>query len=199
MTKSSASCKQRSTCFQILCYALERWARIHNQMLSGKTSWRGSEVHHNTDYWTQLMEYFFKMHHIAVLQQTRRIHRTDYLHVDVQRHLTGMKRNCARMRTKRSIRFLREEIFSKTIVILRTWIRKEMVFYSWKSSKPQGEWDRVAELIMIKFTRNVYPVFCATSSLSRGALKSNKSGGRLSIHFCVDEGTIETFSQNYFC
>ena len=29
--------------FQILCYALERWARIHNQILSGLTSWRGSK------------------------------------------------------------------------------------------------------------------------------------------------------------
>ena len=31
----------------------------------------------------------------------------------------------------------------------------------------------------------------ATSPLSRGTLKS-KGGGKLSIHFCADEGTIET-------
>ena len=36
-----------------------------------------------------------------------------------------------------------------------------------------------------------HPVFCATSSLSRGTLKS-KGGGKLSIHFCSGEGTIET-------
>ena len=35
------------------------------------------------------------------------------------------------------------------------------------------------------------PVFRATSPLSRGVLKS-KGGGKLSIHFCADEGTIET-------
>ena len=37
------------------CYALERWTRTHNQILSGKTSWLGSRVHHNTELWTQLM------------------------------------------------------------------------------------------------------------------------------------------------
>ena len=35
------------------------------------------------------------------------------------------------------------------------------------------------------------PVFPSTSPLSRGVLKS-KGGGQLSIHFCADEGTIET-------
>ena len=35
------------------------------------------------------------------------------------------------------------------------------------------------------------PVFRPTSPLSRGTLKS-KGGGKLSIHFCADEGTIET-------
>ena len=41
--------------FQILCYASKRWTRTHNQILSGKTSWRGSRVHHNTELWTHLM------------------------------------------------------------------------------------------------------------------------------------------------
>ena len=37
-----------------------------------------------------------------------------------------------------------------------------------------------------------YPVFRSfTSPLSRGTLKS-KGGGKFSIHFCADEGTIET-------
>ena len=53
--KSSVSRTRRFTHFQILCYALERWTRIHNQIQSGKTSWRGSKVHRNTELWTQLM------------------------------------------------------------------------------------------------------------------------------------------------
>ena len=63
-------------------------------------------------------------------------------------------------------------------------------WYSTRESKPQGEWDRVAELMMIKFSERGHPVFRSTSPLSRGTLKS-KGGGKLSIHFCADEGTIE--------
>ena len=54
-------------------------------------------------------------------------------------------------------------------------------------SKPQGEWDRIAELMMIKFSESGHPVLRAASPLSRGTLKS-KGGGKLSIHFCADEG-----------
>ena len=45
--------------------------------------------------------------------------------------------------------------------------------------------------MMIKFGDSGHPVFRATSPVSRGTLKS-KGGGNLSIHFCADEGTIET-------
>ena len=46
--------------------------------------------------------------------------------------------------------------------------------------------------MMIKFGESVHPVFRATSPLSRGTLKS-KGHGKLSIHFCADLETIETF------
>ena len=64
----------------------------------------------------------------------------------------------------------------------------------WNSTyneRPRREWDRVAELMMIKFGESGHPVFRATSPLSRGTHKS-KGGGKLSIHFCVDGDTIET-------
>ena len=67
----------------------------------------------------------------------------------------------------------------------------EKKWYSTHESKPRGEWDRVTELMMIKFGESGHPVFRATSPLSRGTLKS-KGGGKLSTHFCPDEGTIET-------
>ena len=57
--------------------------------------------------------------------------------------------------------------------------------------KPQGEWDRVAELMMMEFSESGHPVFRATSPLLRGTLKS-EGGGKLSIHFCADQGTIQT-------
>ena len=45
--------------------------------------------------------------------------------------------------------------------------------------------------MMLKFGESRHPVFRSTSPLSRGVLKS-KGGGKLSIHLCADEGTIET-------
>ena len=56
---------------------------------------------------------------------------------------------------------------------------------------PQGEWDRIAQQMMLTFAESGCPIFCATTPLSRGVLKS-KSGRKLSIHFCADQGTIET-------
>ena len=50
------------------------------------------------------------------------------------------------------------------------------------------------ELMMITFSESGHPVFRSTSALSRGVFKS-KGGGQLSIHFCADEGTIETVSR----
>ena len=75
----------------------------------------------------------------------------------------------------------------------------EKKLYSTHESKPQGEWDSVAELMMIKFGESGHPVFRATSPWSRGTLKS-QGGGKLSIHFGADGETIETvFSHNNFC
>ena len=45
--------------------------------------------------------------------------------------------------------------------------------------------------MMIQFSESRHPVFRSKGPLYRGTLKS-KGGGKLSIHFCADEGTIET-------
>ena len=67
----------------------------------------------------------------------------------------------------------------------------ETKWYSSYNERPEGEWDRIAELMMIKFGESGHPVFRATSPLSRGTLK-NKGGGKLSKHFRADGDTIET-------
>ena len=67
----------------------------------------------------------------------------------------------------------------------------ETKWYSTYNERPRGDWDRVAELMIIKFIESGHPVFRTTSPLSRGTLKS-KGGGKLSIHFCADGDTIET-------
>ena len=64
-------------------------------------------------------------------------------------------------------------------------------WYSISEDSPQGEWDKIAELMMLKFGESGHPVFRATSPLSRG-VHEIKGGGKLSIHFCADPGTIET-------
>ena len=66
----------------------------------------------------------------------------------------------------------------------------EKKWYCTYNERPRGEWDRVAELMMFKVGERGHPVFRATIPLSRGTLKS-KGGGKLSTHFCADEGTIE--------
>ena len=67
----------------------------------------------------------------------------------------------------------------------------EKTGYSTHESKPKREWDRVAELMTMKFSDSGHPVFRSTSPMSRETLNS-KGGGKLSIHFCADEGAIET-------
>ena len=46
--------------------------------------------------------------------------------------------------------YICKKIPTRTLVIPRTWIRKEVVFYTY-IDRPQGEWDRVAESMMIRF------------------------------------------------
>ena len=67
----------------------------------------------------------------------------------------------------------------------------EKKWYSISEDSPQGEWDNMAERMMLEFVESGHPIFRATSPLSRGRLKS-KGHGKLSIHFCADLETIET-------
>ena len=80
MKKSSISSTQRSTYSQIPYCVLKRWTNTLNQILLGKTRWRGSEVlriqsfRHNW-WWANgiRVEYFPRIHHIAALQQSPRV------------------------------------------------------------------------------------------------------------------------------
>ena len=56
---------------------------------------------------------------------------------------------------------------------------------------PQGEWDNMAERMMLEFAESGCPIFRATTPLSRGQLKS-EGHGKLSIHFAAVQETIET-------
>ena len=94
------------------------------------------------------------------------------------------KRQHDRMRVKCSTRFsICKKIWSRTMVISRSWFREK--WYSIREDSPQGEWDKMAEKMMVTLAESGHPVFRATSPLSRGQLKS-KGGGKLSIHYCAD-------------
>ena len=67
----------------------------------------------------------------------------------------------------------------------------EKKWYSISEDSPQGEWDKMAEKMMLEFAESGQPMFRATSPLSRGQLKS-KGHGKLSIHYCADLETIQT-------
>ena len=67
----------------------------------------------------------------------------------------------------------------------------ERKWYSISEDSPQGEWDKMAEKMMLTLAESGHPVFRATRPLSRGVLKS-KGGGKLSIHCCADQETIKT-------
>ena len=79
-----------------------------------------------------------------------------------------------------------KKIRARTLVISWAWIRKE--WYGAHTYKPNGEWDRVAEDMMINFSESGHPVFRGSRSLERGNLRSK---GKLSIHFCGDDETAE--------
>ena len=67
----------------------------------------------------------------------------------------------------------------------------EKKWYSSENS-PQGAWDHIAEEMLFEFAESGHPTFRATTPLSRCKLKS-KRHGKLSIHYCADQATIETF------
>ena len=50
----------------------------------------------------------------------------------------------------------------------------EKKWYSISEDSPQGEWDKMAEKMMVTLAESGHPVFRATSPLSRGQLKKQR-------------------------
>ena len=63
-----------------------------------------------------------------------------------------------------SFRFLREDFHQEDGHSSDQDLKK---WYSTHEIKPQGEWDRVADLVMIKLSESGHPVLRSTSPLSR--------------------------------
>ena len=73
----------------------------------------------------------------------------------------------------------------------------EKKWYSMEENSPQGIWDHIAEKMLVEFAESGCPIFRATTPLSRCKLKS-KGHGKLSIHYCADQATIETIFRIFF-
>ena len=57
-------------------------------------------------------------------------------------------------------------------------VLKKKKWYSISEDSPQGEWDHMAERMLVEFAESGHPIFRVTSPLSRGTLKG-KGGGKL--------------------
>ena len=91
------------------------------------------------------------------------------------------------MRIKRSARFhVCKKIFiTRKMVIPRTWIRKEVEFYSRiQTTRRMRQSRRIDDDGTLR--KRTPSFFRATSPLSRGTLNFKRR------HFCADQGTIET-------
>ena len=95
---------------------------------------------------------------VQIERTTRKFHWTDYLHVDVQQHLMGIERQQTECESSAQLVSLYAKRFSPG----------QWSFFgpgsekNWDSTheyKPQGEWDRVAEQMMITFVESRHPVF----------------------------------------
>ena len=63
----------------------------------------------------------------------------------------------------------------------------EKKWYSTNEDSPQGDWDKIAEKMMVTLAESGHP-----SLLSHESVLKSKGGGKLSIHYCADPATIET-------
>ena len=174
---SSVSRTRRFTYFQILCYALERWTRTHNQVMSGKTSGCGSRVHHNTELWKQLMVSQWNSSGIFSQDSPHCSSATKskcscQKWAKSQKNLQDGSSSCRCSTTSHGDLKTMEQECELSANLVSIYARRfppgkwsffglgsEKKWYSTHDSKPQGEWDRVAELLMIKFGESGHPVF----------------------------------------
>ena len=106
----------------------------------------------------------------------------------------GSKDN-EKMRIKCSARFfLCENIFTRTIIIPRTWIRKEMVFYSRiQPTRKMGQGCRTDD---VNICREQTSNLTIQESIQRSAQEQRL--GNIVIHFCADRETIEIVFRTVF-
>ena len=161
MKKSSVSRMQMSTYFQILCYVLERRIRTQHQILLGKKNWVGSKVHHNTELWTQLTESRWNSSgifsqdspHCSSSTMSTSSWPKCVIHHNSKDELSSCRcsmRSYGDLKTMNGNAMLTtqlslfcKKIPTRTLIIPRTWIRKEVVFYlHWQTTRKMESLNR---------------------------------------------------------
>ena len=148
--ESSTFSAQRSTSFRTLCCVLGKFLQNleSNDAWEQRLGWiKSSQNYRNFDRidgrWATgiRVEYFPRIQYVEAQWRSqtftveskwniREFYKKNHLHVDVQRHLMGIKRQEDRMRVKCWTRFsICKKIWSRTMVISRSWIREQVVLY----------------------------------------------------------------------
>ena len=165
-----------------------------NQILLGKKSWDGSKIHHNTELWTQFrVEYFPGFTTLELVREVQKFMskmgepeqiqgRIIFMSMynDIMWRTTENEQECIANSTRVSLIAKRFPAGRWSFLGFGS----EKKWYSTYNERLGGEWDKVAELMMINFGESGHPLLRATSPWSRGMLKS-KGGGKLSMHFCA--------------
>ena len=183
MKKSTVSRMQSFTYFRIPCHVLERWTKIHIQILSGKQvdvvqeftaiqnfghNWwwvNGIRVEISPGFMSKMCE--------KPEECTKRIMLMSMFN-EISWRFHNNERECESNET--SVLFMRKDFHQEDGHSSDLEQKKRLLM----TTNHKKEWDKVAESF-----------FRFTSPLSRGTLKS-EGEWKLSIHFCADGGTIET-------
>ena len=178
--------------FQILCYDLEGWTRTRNRILFGKISWLGSGVHQSSELWTHLI--VSRWNSSGIFSQdsphcssATKSKSSCLKWANQQNNLQDGSSSCrCSMTSHGDLKTMNRNVLLTPHLCLYLhkgfpagrWsflgLGSEKKWYSPCNERPQGEWDRVAELMMIKFGESGHPVFLATSPLSRGTLQKQR-------------------------
>ena len=152
--------------WSVLC--LERWGRIHNQILFGGKvdvvqKFITIQGFGHSWWWANgiQVQHFPRIHHSAALLQSPRV-------------LAKIGWDTRYLFTGRIIMSMMNDISWRSEDI-----QQDTKWYFTHGSRPRGKWDRVAELMMVNFAESGHPVFRVSSPLSRGTLK-RKGRGKLS-------------------
>ena len=139
------------------------------------------------------MEYLPRIHHIATPQLSPRV--TVEIERRTRKKLDGLSScRCSTTShgdlwtiTKNANQVLNSCLSMRKRLSTGQWshsldLDQKKKWSSTHEDNPQGEWERIAQQMMLTFAESKHRLFRSTSSLSRRALKT-KGGGKLTIHY----------------